>query len=308
MTPPPVDVEAGYRPGLYRTSTMSRNAPEPLAETVSAVTLLTADAFPIAATSWIGEGARRGTVLIGPATGAPQRFYQPFAAFLASKGFDVLTWDWRGIGESRHGFSLRDARLRMRAWGEQDLTAAIAWAERRQSAGGIAFVGHSFGGQALGLAPNAALVRRAVFVASQHGWLGNWPLYKRPALALFFHLAMPLAARILGRFPSSRVGLGEDLPEGVALEWARWCRSRDYHGTWTGHARLEIPLFLMSFDDDPIAPERAAAALLLKYPKARTRHTHRSAEGLGHFGFFRAGRAPALWDEVAAFLLEGDAP
>ncbi len=282
---------------------MSRISPDVPATNPAPLTLVTEDGFPISGTRWLAQGSHRGVVLIAPATGVPQRFYNPFAGFLCGKGFDVLTWDWRGIGESRHDASHRDPRLRMRAWGEQDLTAAIAWADRSRGPGRIVFVGHSFGGQALGLAPNAGLVRRAAFIASQHGWLGNWPRYKQPALALFFHLAMPLAARILGHFPSSRVGLGEDLPEGVALEWARWCRSREYHGTWTGHAQLELPLLVLSFDDDPIAPERAAAALVAKYARARARHIHRPAEGLGHFGFFRAGRAPALWDEVAEFLL-----
>lgn len=269
----------------------------------AAVTLVTEDGFPLAGTRWLAEGEHRGVVLVAPATGAPQRFYQPFAAFVASHGFDVLTWDWRGIAESRHETRMRDPRLTMRAWGEQDLAAAIAWADRRLPADGrVALVGHSFGGQALGLAPNATRVDRACLVAAQVGWHGHWPVPQRWMLSLLWRVAMPLTATVLGRFPSSRFGFGEDLPAGVAREWARWCRDPRYLRTWEGHARLDLPILALSFDDDPIAPRESCAALLRRYERAAAVHEHRRAEGLGHFGFFREGRAPSLWSRVTDFL------
>lgn len=294
MSPPP-RVSSDY-PQLAHTGTSPAANP-------AAVTLVTEDGFPLAGTRWLAEGEHRGIVLVAPATGAPQRFYQPFAEFLASRGFDVLTWDWRGIGESRHEARLRDQRLSMRAWGEQDLAAAIAWADRRSVAGGrISLVGHSFGGQALGLAPNARRLTSAVLVAAQDGYYGHWPASQRWMLACLWHVAMPAAATVLGRFPSSRVGLGEDLPAGVAREWARWCRHPEFLGSWDGHAAIDTPMLALSFEDDRIAPRAAAAALLRRYSRARIAHEHQPATGLGHFGFFRPGRATALWERVARFL------
>lgn len=268
----------------------------------AAVTLVTDDGIPLAGTRWLAAGESRGVVLIAPATGVPHRFYLHFAAFLATRGFDSLCWDWRGIGESRRDDAMRDPRFTMRAWGEQDLAAAIAWAGRRAATGRIFLVGHSFGGQALGLAPNANLVDRAVLVAAQHGWVGHWPLKYRIPLTLLWRLFMPTAAALLGRFPSSLIGMGEDLPRGVAREWARWCARREALGTWDGHAALDIPMLALSFDDDPFAPREAAAALVREYASADIRHVHREAEGLGHFGFFRKGRASSLWEQVAGFL------
>ncbi len=270
----------------------------------AAVTLVTEDGLPLAGTRWLATGESRGVVLIAPATGVPHRFYLPFSTYLAAQGFDTLTWDWRGIAESRRDCSMRDARLTMRAWGELDLAAAIAWAGRRAATGRILFVGHSFGGQALGLAPNAHLIDRAVLVGAQHGWMGHWPLRHRLPLALLWRIAMPLASTVAGHFPSSLVGMGEDLPRGVAREWAQWCARREHLGTWAGHATLDLPMLALSFDDDVFAPRAAAAALLREYSAAQVTHEHRPTEGLGHFGFFRQGRAPALWDRVATFLRE----
>ncbi len=268
----------------------------------AAVTLVTEDGVPLGGTRWLASGVSRGVVLIAPATGVPHRFYMAFATWLAEQRFDVLCWDWRGIGESRLGIAMRDPRLSMHAWGELDLAAAIAWAGRRAATGSIYFVGHSFGGQALGLAPNAHLVDRAVLVGAQHGWMGHWPWPYRLPLTALWRVAMPALSVLLGRFPSRLFGLGEDLPGGVAREWSRWCARREHLGRWAGHRSLDLPMLSISFDDDHFAPRAAAAALVREYAKADIRHEHHPAEGLGHFGFFRRGLAMPHWERVAAFL------
>jgi predicted alpha/beta hydrolase len=275
---------------------------------VAAVTLLTDDGFPIAATRHKAEGRRKGIMLVAPATGAPQRFYASFARHFAAEGWDVLTWDWRGVADSRHGVSAGDPRLSMRAWGTEDLTAAIAWADRRAPSAPVVLVGHSFGGHAAGLARNASRLDALVLVASQHGWLGHWSPLQQAVLLPWWWLVVPGLTRLVGRLPSRQLGLGQDLPRGVALEWARWCRSREFLGTWQGHAALTVPVLAFSFADDLIAPLRAAQALLREYRGAtRIQHRHLSRSELahrrvGHFGFFRAGVVPGLWQECAGFL------
>ena len=46
---------------------------------------------------------KRYPVLICPATGITQHFYQAFAEWLTTQGYDVLSFDFRGIGRSLHG-------------------------------------------------------------------------------------------------------------------------------------------------------------------------------------------------------------
>src|SRR3989338_10493655 len=73
-----------------------------------------ADGRELAATLHRHQTAeRRGVLLVNAATGVPQTYYRRFAKHFAHSGFDVLTWDPRGIGASRQG-SARGDRARMR--------------------------------------------------------------------------------------------------------------------------------------------------------------------------------------------------
>ncbi|HVS02219.1 MAG TPA: alpha/beta fold hydrolase, partial [Thermoanaerobaculia bacterium] len=86
-------------------------------------------------------------VLIAPATAVRRTYYEPFAAYLAERGMRALTLDYRGIGDSRPR-RLRGFAADLEAWA-RDLDVAAAWlAESRRP---LLYVGHSFGGQALGL-------------------------------------------------------------------------------------------------------------------------------------------------------------
>jgi predicted alpha/beta hydrolase len=151
-----------------------------------------------------------------------------------------------------------------------------------------------------------------VLVTAQHGWVGHWPLRDRLGLRLLWQGVMPFLATTLGRFPSCWFGLGEDLPRGVALDWAAWGRRRAHLGSWGGHAALRIPLLVYAVSDDRLAPPRAVEALVRQYARAAIMLRSVDPEefgldALGHWAFFRAGVMTALWHEVATFLGEGNA-
>lgn len=262
------------------------------------------DRFPLAA-SHFPATAPRGVALVSPATGVKRSLYRRFAEFLAGRGFDTVTWDWRGTGDSRPA-SLRGFQATMRDWAELDLTGVIGWAARRHPELPIVVVGHSFGGQALGLAAEKERIRAAVTVASQSGFWGHWPFPSRYMYAALWHLLMPGLTRVVGWFPAARLGLGEDLPFGVALEWSRWCRTPEYLGDWSGHARFQAPLYVLGFTDDPYAPPRAVLALHDRYgspSQVRRILTPRDVAlpRIGHLGFFRP-EATRLWEDVADWL------
>ena len=264
-----------------------------------------ADGLPLGASVYPPAAEPVGRVLVVPATGVARRLYDPFARHLAAAGFEVVTWDWRGTGDSRPA-SLRGFPASLRDWARVDLAGVIAWARERRPALPLLAVGHSFGGQSLGLAPEARHLAGAVTVAAQSGWWGHWPRPRRWVYALLWHVAMPGLSHLLGYFPSSRLGLGEDLPRGVALEWARWCRSPSYLGDWSGHRALAVPILALGFTDDAYAPAAAVDALHREYAAAAVERRQVSpadagVRHIGHFGFFKPG-LPALWDEVAAWL------
>jgi predicted alpha/beta hydrolase len=166
----------------------------------------------------------------------------------------------------------------------------------------------------LGLTPYAGVVAAAVFVGAQSGYYGHWPAPRAQLYAALWYVLVPLAVRLRGYFPARQLGFGgEDLPAGVALEWARWCRTPHYLSDDAGaplrpfFATVRAPIRAYSFADDPYATARAVDALLDFYRNAPTSHAHlrpeqAGARAIGHFGFFRAGRCPALWREAAAWL------
>lgn len=277
---------------------------------VAPLTLCTDDGCPIAATRYRARAERRGVMLVAPATLVHKGYYAAFAEYFATLGWDVLVWDWRGVADSRFGLSDCDRRLTMRNWGVGDLSAAIAWADRRADGEPVVLVGHSFGGQAVALATNASRLDAVILVGAQHGWFGNWPFKWRLLLAPFWFVVMPLVTRVLGYFPGDRFGMRGRLPRGVALEWARWCRRREHHGEWGNLANVRAPVLAISASDDHIAPRRAVERLLEEF-RGSSRKVHRHLEPravgvgrIGHFGFFRDGGVPGLWQECARFLEE----
>ena len=272
---------------------------------VRELTIPAIDGFPLAACLF-GDDSAESIVLIAPATGVRQRLYRAYAGFLAARGHRVVTWDWRGTGRSRPT-SLRGFEATMRDWGERDLGGVIAWTSEQPGAARLAVVGHSFGGQALGLAPNAGHIARAVTIASQSGYFGHWPLRWQLAYAPLWHLVVPAVTTLVGYFPSNWFGLGEPLPRGVALQWARWCRRAEYLGDYSGHRSFTAPLLALSFTDDPIASLASVEALHAYFGSRPLERRHVApreigVQTVGHFGFFREGVAPTLWEETALWL------
>jgi predicted alpha/beta hydrolase len=265
------------------------------------ITLTASDGYRLGATL-IGSGR---PVLIMPATGVPQSYYAKFAAYLAGRGFSALTFDYRGIGRSLEG-SIDKSKARMRDWATLDAAAAFDSLQ-----GKVSIVGHSFGGQALGLLPDPSRIAGAVMVGSQSGYWRNWPALGRAWMWPATHVGLPLVSRLFGYFPGSRLGFGEDLPAGVALEWARWCRNPRYLvgdlGVEDAYARVEARIRAYAVTDDPFAPRRAVDALGRLYPNSRW-ETRAVAPGdlgvksIGHFGFFRERFRDSLWRETADWL------
>ncbi len=94
------------------------------------ITIPADDGFPLAATLFEPSQARTGVplVVVGAATAVPRRYYGQFAAFLAAHGHPAITFDYRGVSQSRPK-SLVGFDARMRDWGERDCKGVLAWAE-----------------------------------------------------------------------------------------------------------------------------------------------------------------------------------
>jgi predicted alpha/beta hydrolase len=283
------------------------------------VRLRTADGCEVGATLHAGARVRRhrrAAILHGGA-GIAARRYRRLAEFLAEQGVPTLTYDYRGIGMSRPA-SLRGFRARTADWVEYDAAAAIGWVRERVAPEVLIGLSHSIGGLALGGAPNAALQDRLLFVAPHTGYWADYRVLYRVPMAILWHGLMPLVTRAVGFFPARSLRLGEDLPAGVALEWAAR-RTPDLRSAVAGFeanriarlfdtaAHLQRPATVLTMSDDAFATAAGAERLLACFPRLATRRivvtpAEARVRRLGHFGYFTREAGAALWPRLLALL------
>jgi predicted alpha/beta hydrolase len=287
------------------------------------ITFPAKDGYSLGGTLFLPRGAKRHAVLINSATAVPRQVYRSFAGYLARRGSAVLTYDYRGTGDSRQkslvGYnqskSLAGFQASMTDWAALDATAAVTWMRERYANLPLGYVGHSFGGQALGLLPNNTEISRALLVASQAGY---WKLMTSPeryrVYALLNFVGVPLT-RLLGYAPG-RMGLGLDLPKGVFLQWVRWVMSKRYmFDDPTLEALANFPnyrgaLRALCISDDPWATRPAVDLLCSGFtsiaPEIDTITPNDiGVARIGHFGFFRSQHRDTLWRGAAEWLEEG---
>ena len=258
--------------------------------------------------------ATHAPVLLCPATGVKQHFYLRFAAWLAQQGHDVLVFDYRGIGLSLNG-PLRNSRATLSEWAQQDQVAALNWLLRATGREQVLWIGHSAGGQMIGLLPNHHRVARLVGVAASTGWFrGMRPSFRFKA-RLGLRCLVPLGTLLKGYAPTAAVGLGENLPAAVARQWGQWCAAggyatnavkgqpeRDFHG------EVRTPITVFHATDDDIATPATVADLMRTFPSAR-KQVHRVApadhglRSIGHIDWFRSSHQ-VLWPLLAQALRE----
>jgi predicted alpha/beta hydrolase len=268
-------------------------------------TIVAPDGRALAGRLYVPDREAGPAVLIAGATGVPQQFYGRFASWLAGRGATVLTFDYRGVGGSRHAAGPRRDPATMADWGRYDVNAAIDHLLDVDEDRPLAVVGHSAGGWLLSLAPNAMLVSTVLTVASQSGYWRMWRGWGRLKRFATWHMTVPALARLTGVLPGRFLG-GQTLPAGVALDWARWGRSPSFIQDEVGlgpERRFSGRLLAVGVPGDPFAPEPAVRWLPNLYPRARSRvlMLDSAYRRLGHFGAFRPAAAP-LWPEAWAHL------
>jgi predicted alpha/beta hydrolase len=258
--------------------------------------------------------APRAALLLAGATGVPERAYAPLAEALAASGLSVLSFDYRGIAKSRGPGPLRTEAASMADWGRLDLEGALPWLAARCPGLPLLLLGHSVGGQLLGLAPSTGQLRGALLVGAQSGYFRHWDGAQQLKVWLSWHFLLPGLTAALGYAPMRALGMGENLPKGVARQWARWGRRAEHLLSETSpterehYARMGFPIRFYRFTDDTFAPERAVAALMAFYKGAVADVVTRApqdvgASAIGHFGWLKAAFRETLWREMADWLL-----
>ncbi|RAW01271.1 alpha/beta hydrolase family protein [Pseudochryseolinea flava] len=275
------------------------------------ISVLTRDGVKIGASWFLANNPSEKVILINSATAVKQSYYHQFADFLAQKGFHVYTYDYRGIGES----CARDKaylQSNMKDW-SKDMDAMISHITTLHPQSRLVIIGHSIGGQIIGMSRMAGYADSLIMVGAQTPYWKNYEgALMRMKLLLFWNILIPVLTRMFGYFPSSKLGLFEDLPAKVALQWARWARTpkyvfKDNPALKSSFEALDQRTLFVSFSDDALAPYKAVLDLKRFYKHARIEHWHIHPDDLvvkkiGHFGFFKKHMEMLMWHDMVRWI------
>jgi predicted alpha/beta hydrolase len=273
-------------------------------------TLTTPDGYPLAATLY--PGGARG-IVIGGAMAVARKFYAALARYLQAQGYTVLTFDYRGIGDSFPvGGTLRGFQADVTTWALQDLESALRHMKSHPGVESLHLIGHSLGGQILGMTETAPEIKSAVTLSSQSGY---WRLQGgREPLKVLFHMyvTFPILTRLVGYMPWSKFAKARDVPKGAALQWSSWCRHPAYLFGDSSlplhrYANVKADILAMSIEDDDWGSRRSVDEMMSHYPNTTRRHLEPREFGrkaIGHFSFFKAGNED-MWALIPEWLERG---
>lgn len=267
----------------------------------------------VLAAHWFPATTPRGAVVINGATGFPQTFYFKLANYLSERGYGALVYDYRGMGLSAPP-KLALERTRLSDWGLLDMPAALDAAADRAQGLPVVTLGHSIGGQFLGLLRNHARARVHVQIATS---IGYWRWEAAPFKYLawwFWRVHGPVLLALKGYVPTGGGWSGLPLPRGVFEEWKRWCLRPTHFApdleTYLSDnvfAEIRAPLLTVGFTDDPIATPRTVEAINRFFPNVRRESRWYSpadagVKRIGHEGFFSSRNRDSLWRPVVDWI------
>jgi predicted alpha/beta hydrolase len=262
---------------------------------------------------WYRALQRRGVMVVNGATGFPQTFYFKIAQYAAERGYEVLLYDYRGMGLSAPADLARET-TRMSDWGLLDMRTALSAASERAQGQPVVTLGHSIGGQFLGLLSNHALARLHVQIATS---IGYWRWEHAPFKYLawwFWRVHGPMMLALKGYVPTGGGWAGLPLPRGVFEEWRRWCLRPEHFGpdlrTYLADnvfAEIRAPVLAVGFTDDPIATRRTVEEINRFFPNVQRESrwyapADAGSKRIGHEGFFAQRHRDTLWRPVLDWI------
>lgn len=246
-------------------------------------------------------------LIIASATGVKQEYYSKFAKYAENNGITVITFDYNGIG---HSLKSPIAELKTDAadWGSNDLESIIQYVINNYPKSKKVIIGHSIGGQIIGLAKSSNKLDKIVLIAAQSGYWKYWKGIERIKMWLNWYILFPFLVLTFGYLKSKKISGMENLPKNVANQWRNWGKNRDYifsdkSISETFYETIETDITAYSIDDDAFAPKEAVKWMTEKYKNAKIKSVHLNpidfqTNKIGHFGIFKDRFKNTIWTQI----------
>jgi predicted alpha/beta hydrolase len=264
------------------------------------------DGFPLSAIYCCRYGKTAGTVVISSATGVKKEFYLGFADFLVQKGYTVLIYDYRGIGGSAPR-DLKGSQSYIHEWGTKDMNAVLNYLVNERKLTNIIWIGHSIGGQLIGLLDQHHHIRKVLAVNAALGYWGYFPFPMKFIIWLLWYIVGPFMVRIYGYGKMKKIGWGENLPRNILMEWRGWCLSKTYFRSFLQKElqmdkfyHFKAPITAIYTSDDFIANDKTVPLMMNFFPNSPSRILRLAVDQytphkVGHTGIFRKKFKANLW-------------
>ncbi len=267
------------------------------------------DKYPISVHEFTPLRPNNKTIVFAPAVAVPQKFYFSLAEYLANKGCNVFTFDYRGIGSS-----MSKSIQSLKAYGffswASDFKAVSKHAKEEFPNNKQYMIGHSYGGNSLGFSDAYQYYDKYLTIASQFGFYKHFKLRMQLLIYLNFKFFVPITTSLLDYYPSGWFGLGKPLTTKAVKDWATYLLHPDSmlhlakSKSLTHYQDIKEPMLLVSIEDDLFAPKKSVDILGNRvYCNADVTRKHLTPsdfnlKSIGHFDFFRKKNQDILWPIV----------
>lgn len=210
---------------------------------------------------------------------------------MANLGYEVTSFDYRGIGKSAPK-SLKNFKMDYLDWGKKDLSGLLDHISDYSLP--LFLIGHSFGGQALGLIDNHQKVTACYSLGTGIGW----PEY------------MPLMVKRHGYMAWSKLKMGIDLPSDVFKQWRKWSKYPEYFFAdpkldflVLQYSKVKTKIFAATSLDDEWATPKSRDAFMKYYTSSQVDLINidpkaYGSSSIGHMGYFKKNAQP-IWQSIA---------
>lgn len=264
---------------------------------------ITSNSNTISATLF--ESQKEDTVLIiASATGVKQEYYFQFSQYVSDRGVSVITFDYNGIGRSLTK-PIGEVSSNAADWGMSDLESIIQYVLKNYANSKKVILGHSIGGQLIGLAQSSTKIDKIILVAAQSGYWKFWKGVGRIKMWFNWYILFPILIKLFGFLNSKKLSGMENLPKNVANQWRNWGKNSDYilsDTTITSkyYENIVVEITSFSIDDDDFAPKEAVKWMTNQYRNSKIQHRHLNPNDfqvskIGHFGVFKKKFESSIW-------------
>lgn len=254
-------------------------------------------------------------ILVCSAAGVGQYYYFGIARYLATKGYTVITFDCRGIGESSFSEKKHKIEAGLNQL-SQDFEHLTDWVSDNFPYLPMAILGHSLGGILPMFAKNNDKFSAIFTVGTQMAYHKDWGFSNIQRLNIYFHwhIILPVLTNIFGYFPGKTLKLGiENLPASLVRDIHN---RRKYSNIFTFlktiglqsyHLQICCPVMAMTMADDAICTPKALNRFFDELSNATITkqiiHPEEvNADKIGHLHFFKRKFSDSLWLKVGAWF------